>query len=495
MSAIKQLAGQTILYGASTIAGRLLNYLLVFIHTRVFLPEEYGVVGKLYGYIAFFNVLYSYGMETAFFRFSSRYNEEGKDARIPFRLATTSILVSSFIFSLVIALGAEEIAAWLGYPDRSQLVIWISLILFIDAISAIPFAKLRIDNKPVTFAVAKLGAIGITILLNVFFLVWLPDLDVALLTPLQQMDLGAGYVFLANLLGNAFIPLLLWQTFAQFRPMFEWAQLKSMLAYSWPILVTGLAGMVNEQLDLLLFEGLLPGNFYASQSPSEALGVYHANKKLSVLMMLAIQAFRYAGEPFFFNRASDKNAPVLFARVLHYFVLFSLVIFVGIGVNVNWVGALFLKQEAYLQALYIVPVLLLGKLFFGVYVNLSVWFKLTDKTIWGTYITGIGAAVTILGNLALVPYLGYLGAAVASAACYFVMAVVCYYSGRRFMRIPYQFTPLLGYTVLALILVLVSFRLSFKEPLVNYFIQGGLTLGFVLLIGIKEFLPELRGPR
>lgn len=492
MASIKQLAGQTALYGISSILGRLLSYLLIFIHTAVFVTEQYGVVTHLYAYTAFFNVLCTFGMETAFFRFASR-QKNGQEAI--FLQANSFVIFLSALITGLIFIGGDQAAALIGYGDRPYLVRWLALIILIDAVVAIPFARLRLENRPVFFVVVRLSAIFVTIGLNLLFLIVLPDVaEGKYLQFLQSVaariynpELGVGYIFLANLFGNAVMLLFLGKYLFMVRFNIPWKALKPMLIYAFPILITGLAGMANEQLDKILLENLLPDNFYPGKTSKEALGIYGACFKLSVFMMLAIQAFRYAGEPFFFTNAEDKKAPELFARVMYYFVLLSLVIFVAVSLNLDLLGDIFLRKPEYREGLFVVPYLLTGKLFFGVYVNLSIWYKLTEKTMYGTWLSILGAVATVAGNLLLIPYLGYLGSAVTSIICYLTMSAACYYYGQKYFPIPYNVKLIFLHCLAAIVYVAAMYQVHFEHQYLNY--AAGIALAAVyvaILFGLER---------
>jgi O-antigen/teichoic acid export membrane protein len=489
MNPLKQLAGQTVLYGVSTILGRLLNYALVPLHTFVFEdPAQYGAITKLYAYVAILNVIYTYGLETAYFRFVSRRKDDEAGMKQVYDSAVTSVLLSSFVFSSLIILSSGGIANFIGYPDAGHIVVWLGLIMFTDAVMAIPYARLRQENRPLKFAITKISSIVITVLLNVFFLMGLPVLQdySPVFEAIYSPKLGVSYVFLANLIGNATIPLFLWKSLAELKLRIHWPTLRHMLQYSYPILIMGLAGMLNDQFDKLVLEDLLPVNFYPDQTPAEALGTYGACFKISVLMLLAIQAFRYAGEPFFFSRAEDKEAPELFARVMHYFSILSIFILLGVSLNVELIGDIFLQNPGYKDALFVVPFLLLAKLLFGIYTNLSVWFKLTDRTHYGTYFSLLGAAVTVTGNILLIPVLGYLGCALASIACFLLMCVACYFYGQKYYPIPYNFKPTLLYTLAAAVLIYFSFQWEITQTLLRHALNFGLVALFVLLVFLIE---------
>lgn len=438
MGKIQRLAGETILYGLGSILPRFLSFLLVSLYTDIFSPEEYGVITEVYAYVAVVNIVFIFGMETAYFRFA---NKPGTEEKKIFNLAQTVVIVISTLFSLSFILLANPISETLSIPGRSNLVIWLVLIMFIDAVAAIPFARLRLQKKATRFAAGKLLNIGILVGLNLFFLKYstyfIPDVSL---------------VILANLAANAFYLIFFAPTLVAWRPTYDKSVSPAMYSYAYPIMLTGLAGMTNEMFSRITLKNWLPDGFYGDQSQAYALGIFGACYKLAVLMMLAIQAFRYAAEPFFFSNASEKNSPHLFATVNHYFVIVCCIILLGVSINLD-ILKYFLRDPAYWEGLHIVPILLLAYLFLGIYYNFSVWFKLTDKTYFGTLITIGGVIITVLANFILIPIRGYEGSAIAALLCYASMTVICYLLGQKFYPIPYQITKAIIYIVLTTILV------------------------------------------
>ncbi|MDO7847871.1 polysaccharide biosynthesis C-terminal domain-containing protein [Hymenobacter sp. M29] len=443
MSVAKRLASQTAVYGVSSIVGRVLTYLLVPFYTKAFAPAEYGVVTGLYAYVSFLNVVFTYGMETTYFRFANR---AGTDRRELYDRVLSLLLLSTVALSVLLMLLARPLLGLLEIPPgHEEYAYWVALILGLDALSAIPFARLRLENKARKFAGIKLAGIVVNVALNLFFIVlcpavmsgkWLPALQ-PLVARVHDPTMGVGYVFLSNLVASGLTLLLLGRELLDFRFRLNLSFLKPLLQYAYPLMLMGLAGMVNETLDRILLPKWLPDNFYPGQSSLTAVGIYGACYKLSIFMQLVIQAFRYAAEPFFFSQSTEKNSPATFALILKWFTLCCAVIFVGISLNVEDIAGQFLKRPEYLQGLAVVPVLLLANLFLGVYYNLSVWFKLTDKTYYGTYIGAGGAVLTIVLNFLLIPVLGYMGSALATLACYFMMAVLCWRLGERHFPVPY----------------------------------------------------------
>jgi O-antigen/teichoic acid export membrane protein len=433
MSKIRRLAGETVLYGLGSIVPRFINFFLVGIHTRVFHPEDYSVVTELLSYTAVINTLYLFGMETAYFRFSTK---PGLDERHIFNITQTVVLAISGLGSLVLFLFAGDIAAGLEIAGHEQIIKWLAAVMFIDAAVAIPFAGLRLKKKALKFAIGKFINVFILVGLNVYFLMIL----------YKPGEVGVEFVFLANLIANSFFLLFFFKTLLQWRPRFDRELTPVILQYSYPIMITGLAGMTSEMFSRLFLKSWLPENFYDGQTSAYALGVFGACYKLAVIMNLAITAFRYAAEPFFFTNAIEKNSPQLFARINHYFVIVCCFILLGVSINLDLLQYFFGRAE-YAQGLYVVPILLLAYLFMGVYYNFSVWFKLTDRTYYGTIITIGGMIVTIVANYYLIPVAGYLGSSWAAVLCSVSMAAACFLLGKRFYPVPYSIARDLTYII------------------------------------------------
>lgn len=423
MNPLKKLAGETVLYGLGSIVPRFLNFLLAYLHTAVFAPDEYGVITKLFAYVAVINIVFMFGMETAYFRFATK---PGLDEKRIFNLAQTVVVVVSIFLSIIFILLAKPLAIALSIPGQANLVVWLVIIMFIDALVAIPFARLRLKKKAKQFAVGKLINVSILVGLNVYFLTLAFDPSV-----------GVGFVVLANLAANTFYFLFFGETLFSWRPAFDSLISPSMLRYAYPVMIMGLAGMTNEMFSRLTLEWWLPNDFYPGQSSEYALGVFGACYKFAMLMNLTVTAFRYAAEPFFFSNAAVKNSPKLFAKVNHYFIIVCCVLLLGVSINMD-ILKYFLGSDKYWEGLTVVPILLLAYLFLGVYYNFSIWFKLTDKTYYGTIITVCGAVITIVANYLLIPIFGYVGSSVAALICYFSMTVACYLLGQKNFPIPYS---------------------------------------------------------
>ena len=452
MARLRTLAGQTIVYGVSGILGRLINFALVPLYTAVFNESEYGIVIELYAYVAFFNVLYSYGFETSFFRHATKE----QDYSGYFNVAQTSLLISSILFSGILILLANPIAHFVEYPDNSIYIIWLAIIIAIDAIVVIPFARLRLEGKGVRFATFRMINILINVGLNLFFILFCPwfiahhpdTLAAQWINKIYSPEIGVGYVFISNLVANAFYLVFFLPDLLRVRLTLD-KRWKTMFKYAAPLLVVGLAGVMIDTLSRTMIKYWLPDGFYPGKTSQDVLGIYGACFKLSVFMTLAVQAFRYAFEPFFFNEASNKESPELLSKVMNYFIIFGAFAWLMISLLLKDIGPIFLRSSEYLEGLGIVPWLLGGSLCLGIYYNLSVWYKLTDRTIYGAYINIVGAAMTIGLNIWLIPEIGYIGSAITTFVVYGTMMVISYLYSRRYYPIPYKVLKGLFYLVMA----------------------------------------------
>lgn len=471
MGRIKRLAGETVLYGIGSILPKFLNFLLVRLHTDVFPPEAYGIITKLFAYVAVINILFMFGMETAYFRFATK---PGADEKRIFNLTQTVVVGLSTSLSFVFILFADPIATLLDIPGKSDLVLWLVAIMFIDAVVAIPFARLRLQKKPRQFALGRILNIVILIGLNIYFLKYA-----------YNPAIGISYIVLANVVANAFYLLFFVRTLVSWRPAFDQQVSPHVLRYAYPVMLTGLAGMTNEMFSRQTLDWWLPENFYPGETPEYALGIFGACYKYAMLMNLAVQAFRYAAEPFFFSNAVNKDSPGLFARVNHYFVIVCCTLLLGVSINLD-ILKYFLGSQAYWEGLYIVPILLLGYLFLGVYYNLSVWFKLTDKTFYGTIITVGGAIITVVANYLLIPYLGYYGSSWATLICYAAMATACYLIGQRYYPIPYNVPRSLSYIILTVALVYAVDLIIVENQWLATAYHGVVILGYLILVYLAE---------
>ena len=479
MNPLKKLASQTAVYGLSQIVGRFVNYLLVPLHTALFDTADFGINTLMYSYVTFFNVLLTYGMETAFFRFSQKQDNPAQ----VYSTALTSLISSSLFFGLLFGVFSPQIASVINVPEHPEYVIYFTAIIALDAISAVPFAYLRQQNKVLKFAIVKNINIFTNILLNLYFLLLCPYFqnEHGMLLPLYNGTINIGYIFLANLIASIVtIPLLWKEIFAIRNASFNKTLWREMLVYGLPLMVVGFAGMINETLDRIIISYV----YTDVQEGLRATGIYGANYKLSILMSLFIQAFRYAAEPFFFNHAKQNDKRHIYATVMNYFTLVCLALFLTVSLYID-VFKHFINNR-YWEGLHVVPVLLIANMFLGMYYNFSIWYKLSDNTNKGAIISTIGAVITILANIILVPLLGYTGSAWATLICYTSMAIICYFMGAKYYPIPYQVRRLLGYIGLALALFLISKYLPIPDGFIKYAVHAILLLSFVGLTVFSE---------
>jgi O-antigen/teichoic acid export membrane protein len=471
-----------------TIVPRLLNYfLLTPFYTRVFVTGEYGVITELYAYMAFLLVLLTYGMETTFFRFA----EKEPDPKKVFSTSLISLLFTSSLFVFIVLIFGNPIASAIKYGDHPEYISMFSIIVALDAFTAIPFAFLRHKNKPLRFSVIKIVNVVVNVVLNFFFL-WLapkiyahhPDSWIRLV---YDPSIGVGYAFICNLVSSGITLVLLLPDILKIRFRVEWELLRRMLVYTFPLLIVGLAGMVNEVADKIIFKYLLI--VPAGEPDPEAyamgqLGIYGAAYKLSVLMTLFIQMFRYAAEPFFFAQRKEDNAKQVYADVMKYFILFGLIIFLGVTLFAE-VVKYFIGPD-YWEGLFILPIVLMANLLLGVTFNLSIWYKLNDMTRFGAYIGLTGAAVTIIMNVLLVPRFSYLGSAIGHISAYILMVLLSYYWGQKYYRINYQMGRIGFYTVLTIALFIIGYYLPVESRMLKIGINSVLFLFFMVIVVIKE---------
>lgn len=486
MNPIRKLAAQTATYGFSTIVGRLLNYALVPLHLRVFAPEAYGVVADIYAYVAFVGVVLTYGMETAYFRF--RANEKYTPNSV-YSTAYISHLVTTAGFVLAFVVFSTQLAHLLKYPNHTEYVVWFAFIVGLDALAALPLARLRAQNRVKRFVAIRLSNIVINVLLNLVFLVALPYAynQGWWVGKLYNPSIGVGYVFIANLVASAITLVLLLPQVLKIKAGFNTGLWRTMLGYALPILVMGLAGMVNEVFDRIMLKYLLVGSDAEKQY---LVGIYGACYKISIFMTLFVQMYRFAAEPFFFNQQKDKNNLTVYADVMTYFVAIGGAIFLGVMAYIDFIKYIIIGNPVYYPGLVIVPWLLLANLFLGMYFNYSFWFKLGNKTMYGAYISIGGAIITLLLNGLLIPVMGYLGSAIATFVCYGSMMLVCYYLGRGSFPVPYNNTKILLYISIAVGLYLVSTLFSgwFGSSVLLY----GLNTGLLLVYGGAFFILDGR---
>ena len=480
MSILKKLAGETLSYGFITILGRSLNFLLVFVHTIAFLPAELGINVKLYGYMAIANIIYTYGMETAYFRFGTKENEAEIYNTSSFSMLFVTLLVMIGLFTWQIPL-AELLQITL-HPEYISLLAWI---VALDALTTIPFSRLRMQERPKKFALIKVGGILINILATYSLISLLPNYAQthpdSFLQKLYQPNWEVGYILIAGIVQNVFVLLLLQKEIRSIRFKFNFKLWRSMMAYALPLILVGFGGMINETLDRIMLGWWGPGE--TVDANKAMVGVYSACYKLAILITISIQAFRMGAEPFFFKQAETDQAQKTYAKVMKFFVISLCVMFLFVMLYID-IWKLFIQNPAMYVGLKVVPILLIANMFLGVYYNLSIWYKLSNKTMAGAWITLFGALITILINYLAIPHFGYMASAWATFFCYGTMMVVSYQWGQRVYPIPYATKKLIAYFIIALLVYGINLLLhlvSTNQPF-NYLFASILLFAFIVFV-------------
>ena len=476
MSVFKKLFQQTFIYGLATVLPRALAIVLVPLYTQVLAPSEFGIYATLMSYLILGNVLLSYGMETTFFRF---INKDISQRKIVQSTALTSLTLSTLIFLGVSIFVFDPLAQLLDF--RSEYVLYGLLILGLDALSVLPFVWFRANERPMKYAIVKIFNVCINLGLNLFFFLILPDLATenpsSFWNEIYSEENKVAYVFIANLLASGITLLVLLPIYLKIGFRFNRVIWKKMISYAFPVLIAGIAFSVNEAFDKILLKYLLPENIAEAE-----VGVYAACYKLGVFMTLFATAFRLGIEPFFFKHSSQKNAKQTYATITKYFTIFGSFILLFVVVYLDFFKQLLITNSEYWVALSIVPIILLANLCLGIYHNLSVWYKVTDRTRFGAYISVVGAIITLGLNFALIPLISYKGSAIATLAAYGTMMFLSYFFGRKYYPIPYDLKKITAYLTLAAGFSVVSFYI-FDSNLV---IGTALLLVFLLLIYLFE---------
>ncbi|MBC9796927.1 lipopolysaccharide biosynthesis protein [Sinomicrobium weinanense] len=475
MGALQKLFKHTFIYGLATVLPRMLTFLLVPLYTDILPKEEYGEVSILYSWIAIFNVVLAYGMETAFFRF---YNLEADKQKVV-NTSSLSLVVTTLLF-LFLFLPFREPLAVLSNVD-TKFIVYTVWILALDALAIIPFARLRATERPLAYTYIKMGNVAVNFGLNFFFLIFLPRLADGATGNVWNLlyidDFEIAYIFISNLVASALTFLVVLPMYRKVKWRFDRELWVKMMRYAWPVLIAGLAYTVNEVFDRLLLDYLLPKDIAKGE-----VGAYSACRKIATFMMLYATAFRLGVEPFFFSYAKNKNAPETYALVTQYFVIFGSCILLGVMAFITPLKSLIIRDESYWEALGVVPMIILGNLCLGIYHNLSVWYKVTDKTRYGAYISVFGALVTLVLNFALIPLISYKGSAIAVLAAYGSMMLISYILGQKHYPVPYNLKKIGAYLSVSVLFSLLSFYV-FKSDIV---VGSGLLLVFLTLVFYLE---------
>ncbi|MBQ8832293.1 MAG: polysaccharide biosynthesis C-terminal domain-containing protein [Paludibacteraceae bacterium] len=480
---MKILAKETAIYGVSSIVGKFLNWMLVPLYTYVLQQQsDYGIVTNLYAWTALLLVILTYGMETGFFRFANKTEENPKTV---YSTSLITLFTTSLLFAVACTIWRTPIANALGYPTHNEFIALLGIVVAMDAFASIPFAYLRYKKRPLQFAALKLLFVFLNIALNLFFLVLCPKIqDWGFISSWYNPDYGVGYVFVANILATGIQTLCLLPAIVEgfknehglptsdSRRLFSGDLLKRMLRYSLPLLVLGVCGIMNQTLDRILFPF-----FYDGADAQAQLGIYGACFKVAMVMMMFTQAFRYAYEPFVFAKHKDRESVAAYADAMKYYIIFSYMILLGMIFYLDLLK--FIIAPSYWEGLKVVPVVLWTYIFQGVYFNLSFWYKLTDKTQWGAYFSIIGVVITFALQAIFVPRIGYMASAASSTVCYFVIMLLSYFVGRKHLEIPYDLRRIGIYTLLVVALLAGYYALAHFLS-INEWIKMG--IGTILLI-------------
>ena len=489
MSSIKKLAGQTMWYGLSSIAARFISYLLTPYLTLKLTDAAYGEQAIVYAFIPFLNVIVTHGMETAYFRFGSKENEE----KIYHTSSFSMIIVTALVVSCLLIWGAP-IASLLQislHPEYIKLVAWV---VALDALTTIPFSKLRLEGRPKKYAFIKVGGILINIIATYAFISILPEYANAhkgsFIAGWYVNKFEVGYILIANILQNIFVLVLLQKEIRALRFNIDYKLWRQMMLYALPLILVGFGGMINETMDRIMLGWWANGG--SPEANKALVGTYSACYKLAILITISIQAFRMGAEPFFFKQAASDNAQKTYARVMKFFVITLCIMFLGVVLYID-IWKLFIRNPNMYAGLKVVPILLIANMFLGVYYNLSIWYKLSNKTMAGAWITLLGAVITIGINFLLIPRYGYMASAWATFFCYGTMMIVSYKWGQKVYFIPYATKKLIAYFVITLLLYSINLFILWvsSNKAFNYLFASILLLGFIGFV-IKIEKKELK---
>lgn len=482
------MAKDTAIYGLSSIVGRFLNWCLVPMYTHLFAESDYGVVTYVYSVTALLLIILTYGMETGYFRFAN--HEKWNNPAKVYTTSLISIATTSILFVAAVCIFATPISEAMRCNGHSDYIMMMAAAVAIDAFTAIPFSYLRYKKRPVRFATIKFINIGLNIGLNLFFLVLCPLLAKSapdVVNGFYDPDYGIGYIFLSNFIASAIILVMLLPELKAEKYTFDSRLLREMLVYSFPLLILGIAGIMNQSIDKILYPMLAPDEATAMAD----VGIYGANYKIAIVMVMFIQAFRFAYEPFIFSQSREAGEDRLqaYRDAMKYFVIFGLLIFLGVMFYIDIVK--YFIAPKYFSGLRVVPIIMIAELFFGIFFNLSLWYKLTDRTIWGTWFSLLGLAVTILLNVVLVPKYGYMGCAWAALGCYATMMVASYFVGKAKYPIGYDIRRIATYFGFALALYGLSIIITTDCQILDFTIRT-VMLGIYIAVVLKIEKPFAR---
>jgi len=461
------------------------SFILVPLYTdpKVLNVEEYGEVSIIFSWLVFFNVILSYGMETSFFRFFSK-----EDHKNVVSTSTISLFWSSIAFLIIALLGRNYLAK--ASNIEVEYIVYTIWILVLDALVIIPFSKLRAEKRPMFYALIKVGNVALNLFLNLFFLLWLPKLAAnspnSFISTIYFENFQVGYIFVANIMASFVTFAVLSPSYFKMKWDFDKQLWKKMMQYSLPVMVAGIAFAINETFDRILLDYILPENIAKAE-----IGAYSACYKLALFMTLFATAFRLGIEPFFFSHSSNENASKTYAQITKYFVIFGSIILLVVVVFADVLKMLIIRDASYWEAMKVVPLIILANFFLGIYNNLSVWYKLTDKTKMGMYISIVGAIITLVLNFLLIPIWSYMGSAIATISAYGTMMLVSYYLGNKYYPIPYDMKKIMSYLGIAIVLSGLSFYVEIFRETYIFGILAIIFFGYFIYKNEKEVLLKI----
>lgn len=473
---IKKLLGQTAVYGLPSIVGRLLNFFLVPLYTKKFAhPSDYGVLSELYAWVAFLVVFLTFGMETTYFR----YIQNSEDKNKVFQNSFLTVLGINLLFTLSFIFFSQSIANVLLFQDHVEYILLLGAIVVIDAISAVPLAKLRAEEKATKFAFIQMTNIGVNIGLNLILLLFFFDKT--------RPEEGVLFILFANLCASLVKPLFLYKDFLGIKLMFDKILAKEMIIYAFPLMVGGFAGIINETLDRILLKHILydSSNQNSLVYANAQVGIYSACYKLAMIITIMIQAYRYAAEPFFFSQAKSQDKTKVYSKIMNYFVAIVCLVFLVVSLNIDFFKH-FIQNESYWVGLKVVPILLLANVFVGIYYNQSIWYKLSGQTKFGAYIAIGGATLTLLINFIFIPTYGYMASAWATFIVYGAQMVASYILGQKYYPIKYNLRKFTLYLGGAVLIFFVTKMLAIDNSVLKYFIHNLLIVGYIALVWVLE---------
>jgi len=478
---VRTLAKQTAIYGFGTIVPRFLNYgIVTFFYTRIFTKAQYGVITELYAWMVLLLIILTYGMETGFFRFSQNKDNYEK----VYSTSLLSLLLTSSAFLILVNIFIRPVSAALDYQNNHDYIRMFAAIVSIDAFTAIPFARLRRESRPIRFSIIKIANVVITLLAVLFLLVIAPGIygkSHGWFRHIYNPDYGVGYVFVANLIGSASTLIMLLPYIIIKKPVFDRAIWTRLLNYSFPLLITGLSGSINDTLDKVILRRMT-----GEETGLATVGVYGAGYKIAVLMALFIQMFRFAAEPFFFERAKYENAKETYSFVMKYFIIIMLLVYIGINLYIS--GIQLIIDKDFREAITVVPIVAMGYLFYGIYINHSIWYKLNDLTRFGIYITLIGAIITILINVIFIPVYGYMASAWAHVASYGSMIIMSFSFAEKRFKVNYNMKQFIPYFLMAIAMIMFGHYFKYPGLAAELLIN---TLFIVIFIGYAQYKDQL----